>query len=810
MDASEKIIRFDSYDALLGEIRRDMKDGDPLRCRYPVRFIMLNNFDDWHQLAQDLPRFGVQPFNLEELINDNHERWITTDELCRAINGLKVTSLVTPFSELVRFYSDADFRGFFNEIMINTEDIDRPQKRIYIPLIGLQNRFSSFLSSFARIEESAPIWAYLTEEHKTKVFLTTIKNKSNAFDSHKDIKCIDTLYDWLRFWKTHAPQKQIICSSGPINRKEKFSAPDNIFTFEHIKNSYEYIESFLGVNVPLAYDASEENFWSQLLADIIKTGAAAFNFSSFVSDYFGFSKISPRELIRHWIESETTPYGRWLLKNYFLSSTLAEKYPYLKVCFNEITDFENCCELTSKIAERIFYFSENSTQNKFAAERQSLMKHSATQFNQYTDESTKTYVKNYLRELDQNDTQLAITLTTGIFDFEKVLIAAWFADRDNNGLSLEKAAEKYPDLGLYLADLKPTENRKDNWHLDYLAAYRDAKLSDKITESVATVIAEKNHDGDSFYDWYHSFNETHELLHKHQNNADLRPDKVYWVDALGAEFLPFLLSIVENNNLGYRVLYSEVTRCTIPSATAQNRFDGAVKFEDLDKIAHDTAGYKKNATLVRELTVLSEKMREIITGNSHGEHTIAIVSDHGLSCLSRLADSKKYDAKVEHDGRYIKVTGDNKLYHDADYVVHINENDGERYKVALTHSSLGRKPVHEVHGGCTPEEVLVPYIIITNRKQNLNTYRYEVLTGEIEVSNPTITINVMPQPSRVILTIDDQEYNMIRSGNKWSAHVDGLEEGEYKADFSVPGGTSHSEVIKVNGTGFGGNDFLDF
>ena len=142
MDASEKIIRFDSYDALLDEIKRDIKDGDPLRCRYPVRFIMLNNFDVWHQLAKDLPILGVQPFNLEELIEDNHERWITTDELCRTIKSLKVTSLVTPFSELVRFYTDTDFRGFFNEIMINTEDIEHPEKRIYIPLIGLQNRFS--------------------------------------------------------------------------------------------------------------------------------------------------------------------------------------------------------------------------------------------------------------------------------------------------------------------------------------------------------------------------------------------------------------------------------------------------------------------------------------------------------------------------------------------------------------------------------------------------------------------------------------------------------------------------------------------
>ena len=199
-----------------------------------------------------------------------------------------------------------------------------------------------------------------------------------------------------------------------------------------------------------------------------------------------------------------------------------------------------------------------------------------------------------------------------------------------------------------------------------------------------------------------------------------------------------------------------------------------------------------------------------MTSNTHGEYTIAIVSDHGLSCLSRKAESKKYDAKVEHDGRYIIVPSDGKLYHDADYVVHVNEHDGERYKVALTHSSLGRKPIHEVHGGCTPEEVLVPYIIITNKKQNLTSYKYELISKELELSEPVVTINIMPQPSKVKLSIDDQEYNMTRSGSKWSVCIEGLEEGEYKVEFSIPGGTPYSETIKVIGTGFGGNDFLKF
>lgn len=679
MDATEKIIQFESYDDLLTEIKRDMEDGDPLRCRYPVRFIMLNNFNVFTRFALDLGVLGVQALNLEDLLKqDEPDGWITTDDLKTAIKACTENTLVTPFSELVRFYSDTDFKGFFNEIML-TEDIDHPHKRIYIPLIGLQNRFSSFLNGFARIEESAPVWAYLEEEHKTEVFLTQIKNATNSFGQKSKIVCLNTVYEWLRFWKNQAPQTQIICSSGPIYRRNKYSVPDNIFTFKYVENAHEYIESFLGITIPFPYEKHEEKYWSQLLKDILKTGPAAFGFNSFVCSRFNFVHLEPRDIFIQWVQTETTEYDRWLMKNYFLSCDAAENYPYLKVCFNEVSEYGMLRELPTKVAERIFYFSEPSTQMGYAAEREHLIKNSLNVICEFVAPETKDYIKNRIAEIEQNNTQLAIALCTGAFDFEKVLITAWYADKDRTGLTLEKAAKKYPALGMYLSDPNTTVKAEDNWHIEYLKEYRNAKLVDEYTEGIKAFISEKNHDGDSFYGWYHSFEESHNRLAQHMSSDECRPDKIYWIDALGYEFLPYILSLIEDCGVNYRVLHSEVTRCTIPSATAQNRFDDVIKFGELDALAHDSAGYKKNATLVKELQVLQSKIMDIITSNAYGKHTIVIVSDHGLSCLSRKLDSLKYDAKVEHDGRYIKVAADGKLYHDADYVVHTNENDGERY-----------------------------------------------------------------------------------------------------------------------------------
>lgn len=808
MDASEKIVRFDTYEALLDEIHRDMNDADPLRCRYPVRFIMLNNFDDFTNLAQDLAHNGVRALNIEDLLRKD-DGWISTDDLVQAIKALKETTLVTPFSELVRFYNNNDFRGFFNEIML-VEDIEYPTKRIYIPLIGLQNRFEMFLNSFARIEESEPIWSYASIAQKTEVFLTEFKSDTSTFSHKEYICCLNTMREWLRFWKNQAPQTQIICSSGPIYRRCKNSDPDNIFTFKYIETAYQYIESFLGISIPVTYDKLEDKFWKQLLTDIVKTGPAVFRFHTFVLNMFNVRKLTPEFTIHKWTMSETSEYERWLLKNSFLTTNMSESLPYLALCLNECNDYSNRYVLAKKVAERIFYCSESSTQRSYSDERNAIIVGSSSIFKEFVPTSTKRYIKDRLTEINQNDSTLAVTLCTGVFDFENILCAAWYVNKSHNGFTDKMLEQKFPELTMYFSSLKPSVKTDDSWFLEYLRAYRQAKLTDTLSHNVVSVITDKNHNSDSFYKWYHSFEESHNRLSSHESSTKFKADKVYWFDALGAEFLPFILAQFEKGLNGYRVVYSEITRSTIPSATIQNRFEGVPKINCLDEIAHDKNGYKKYETLVRELKAIQTALWEITTNNYSFESTIAIVSDHGLSALSRLAESKKYDAKVEHDGRYIKVDKTSTLYHDSDYVVHTNENDGERYKVALTHSSLGHKPIHEVHGGCTPEEVLVPYIIITNHREDSVKYDYTLLTKEIEISDPIVVVNIMPQPTSVKLTIDGRNYSMTRNGSKWRVRVENLEEGEHNVTFSIVGGNLYDDKIQVNGTGFGGNDFLNF
>ena len=286
MDTSEKVKIFSSFGELTQEIIRDKDTRDMLAQRYAIRFIMLNNFNEFKELAKFMTNIGVDTLDLETLIDAGEDdTWITKDTLKDAIKACKKSTFVTPFSEVVRFYNDDDFRGFFNEIML-LEDIHNPNKRIYIPLIGLQNRFTDFLNHFARIQESAPIWRYDAETQSVEVFFAKYKDFVLPNES---VQCqLDSLRDWLMFWKKQAPQERIVCTSVPIAAKYKYSKPDNIFNFTRIANAYEFMTQFLELRFPFVYDEDDKIFWEQLLKNLDKT-----NLINLVGNCFDFIQHNP-------------------------------------------------------------------------------------------------------------------------------------------------------------------------------------------------------------------------------------------------------------------------------------------------------------------------------------------------------------------------------------------------------------------------------------------------------------------------------------------------------------------------------------
>ena len=678
MTATEKIRIFTSIEDILLEIENDSQSKNILNRRYAVRFIMLDNFNIYRDFVTRLTALGIKSFDIENILIADKDRWITQDELKNEIKSIKESSIISPFSEIARFYDDEKFKAFFNEISLLENPYDNLTRRIYIPLIGLQNRFENFLNSFARIAESAPVWNIKSDNPQKVTFFLVNKNR---FPENK--QGLKTLYDWLRFWKTQAPVEKIVCSSLPVIVNAKNSQPDNIFTPIQIKSAFDFIEEYYNLSLNISYLETEEKFWQQLLSHISNS---SFNFNQFIKAHFNVQKLSIKDILNKWTNEKSTEFDRWLLKHYYIHFISDNEY------LNEI--IINCIDYSAPKLFREIAFSIfiGKNANKHIEERNTLLNLFDKRYN--LSDSDLSELKEHILNIAQSDIEKSISLCSGRFNFEKELFITWYKSSE---LKIEKLQNLYPDIVTYLNDTKD-----DSWVNAYVQAYKQAKIRDEYTNEISKFIAEKNANEETFYQWYHDFELTKELLAKEN------PDKVYWIDGLGIEYLSLIREIINNSDFKIRTL--KIAKTGIPSSTEHNKFDNVEKISELDNFIHSNL-YQYPQSICNEIDIVKSIFKKIL--NQATEKNIAIVSDHGLTALSRLIDSKKYIVKASHEGRYIKLDNTDCL-EDSDYIRCKNGTDN--FKVALMHASLNTKPVREVHGGCTPEEILVPFILISSEK----------------------------------------------------------------------------------------------
>jgi hypothetical protein len=689
MVTEDKIKIFQSVDMLITEINNDRNSNRVVNNRYPVRFIMFDSFNEFQNLLMKLE--DIKIFGLESLLpDDNKDVWISNDQLSDAIKNLQDNSIIVPFSEIVRFYDNDTFGAIFYGLSKIGNSNQNSCRRLYIPLIGLQRRFCNFLDSISRTTEIAPVWSVKTmRPYSVNVFLT----QKNIQDSAKQYCGIETMYDWLQFWKTNPTPTKVVCSSLPINDYAENSLPDNIFTPIKINSAYDFIEKYHNLSLNIPYKKEEEQFWQQLLSHISNN---VFSFKSFVEEHIDIGKLSIEKLLNKWASTDTTEFDRWLLKHYYLHYIFDNEY--LNEILIDCVDYSSL-RLFRELALSIFV--DTSVKNQIE-ERNILLNLFDKQYK--LPDSDLLEMKEQILNISKTDIETAISLCSGRFDFEKELFVDWYKVGKLKNADLEKL---YPDFAAYLSD-----NKYDSWVNDYIQAYKQAKTEDKYTDEIKRFITEKNANEKTFYQWYHEFTLSKELL------AQEMPNKIYWIDGLGIEYLSLIQRIISNSN--FRIQKLQIANTGIPSSTEHNKFDNVEKIEDLDNYIHNNL-YQYPQTICKEIEIVKSIFNKIL--NQTTETTIAIVSDHGLTALSRLVDSKKYTAKASHEGRYIKLDSTDCL-DDSDYIRHKNGEDN--FKVALTHASLNKKPVREVHGGCTPEEILVPFILISNKKGNMETARKQI------------------------------------------------------------------------------------
>lgn len=757
---------FKDVDALKRHVEEDKQAngvGAATLDRYPIRFVLFDNFRDCYNFVEYLQsERGAYVESVDKWIDAKYPDLIITHvELAERIQEyIQQKSphdcVIAPFSELSRFYDNDKKKSFdallktIKAIQASADGVEHHQ-RVYIPLVGLEGKMEAF-----KDDSQINIWRLVSQEKDlTYKLILTDQHDYGVKGLESNYTVVNNIREWLNIWKDSQQQvsPQIICKSRAIYANAVYAQPDNAFSFETCHNAYEFLVHGLGLNFggiqPLMSDGDN---WERLANEI--DVSSGFSFSKFVKQHFGIDDIEDyKDFIRLWF-SHPSIFDRWLLARYY--NNKENGVGYLCRMLKSTTDY-GTNELIETMAGDV---SENIADMDI---RRYCLKYAAQQ-NVLLSEAAESMVAKLLNSLPEKmGYTSALKYFTGITRKEKEIALQWLG---SGKIQVDELKNFYPDLYYYAAEGIGISAGVPDWVNIYIEEYKRAKLSNRYSDEIRNTIQSINETESKFDLWYNSFSNVYTLL---KDRGDI--EVLYWIDGLGIDWIPLVKKIVAEHK-EQKIFLNEVkiAKAKLPTKTDVNKAElqrllpegqTLEKFGDLDALAHRTDNICPFTT-IKEIELLRKSIENIL--QLYIGKKIAIVSDHGLTYLSQLASGKNMPGvDSDHHGR---IAIRNKPSGDADSS-YFRLEDGKTL-CALKHDSLCSKvPVNQgAHGGCTPEEVLVPIFIISSAPAPTN-WSANLLTYEINGSNPRAQIDIKNLPSTEVphVKYNGRVYHLHHLGN---------------------------------------------
>lgn len=777
------IENFETFEDLIEKIQMDKKSVRHLDNRFPVRFIFLNTFEELREIVRYLSSENVRLIELEKFLSQDNT-WLTPEDIIYPIKDLSENGILVPLSEFLRFQD----QNSFNITLKSLTELEKNNLRIYIPLVGVWERFEQFWSNFHRKTEWAPIWKLDSKPQKISIYQINFdfNHLEMTFDN---FEAIFSTREWLNLWKKENLDA-ILSFSRPLSFFYRNCLPDQIFDLEVISTYKEFIEIILKGNINIEYDENDADFWKNLANEAINYNKLEITLKDLILKHFNILNIdflSSDKFIEIYFKT-SSKYDQWLIKN-FLISLDSLKSTYLYQCCQNL----GVERLENKLWMKIFEM-ENADQNLFT-ERKNLLKILYEQFNIYPNES-KLQIK--LETLKNFPLKHQLGYLTNITFVEKKFILEILKEHDISHI-LTSIRNVYPEIYHYLdwSLIKP-DNLENEWIIEYFEEYNYSKIKHSRSKKLELLLNSKNRDISSFSKWFYS-------IEKPGIEKDYH---CIWVDGLGAEWFPLVVYLIDKygQSKGKSIVQKNIIRTNLPSITECNKYECENKIGDLDKYIHNEH-YKNPDTLIKEIDIIENIVKQIL---DKPFDKLSIVSDHGFTflCLKDFGNIKRLNfVKSEHQGRCMWIE---EKISDDEYFINWDLLDGdqdENVVLASKHVSLNITPSNEVHGGITPEEILVPYILIKTDEDKIE-YLIEPISFSVLITNPVINFEISPLPAHIpkaflnnrqlnLINEKENKYRIILEGVKSGVHLIELKIGntEFKLNLEIKSGLKETNLI---------------
>lgn len=725
---------FDNMEALMQAVERD-KNATGANAftanRYPIRFVLFDNFRDCYEFVSRQANVFFQGIDLW-LNTEYPDVIVTHSDLATKIRDYakdcSSDSVIAPFSELARFYNNKTSNEF-NSLISTIKSVESSQKnyddhrRVYIPIVGLYGKVSKFNEDSQSI-----IWYLRSVDQQLNYHLILTNGTTYGIKNLKSkYAVVSTVTEWINLWRKGDVTQTIICTSRSIFANEEYAQPDNAFDYTTCNNVYDFLVKGLGLPLDIIkYKEAEDGFWQKLASEIDINN---FNLTAFFNSRFGIHELAHFNVFYKIWFGEKDSYSRWLLSAYYVHHFCNKGY----ICsvLRECNSYSNS-EFVQHLLLTIF--DEDHPVDELEERNAGL--EAAAQKNITVPENIQELLMQKIHDVEEKmGAKYAFQYFSLVTEVEKAEIVKWFAA---GKVEADDVRKVYPDLYNYMQPTFGTKDAEQTWCLAYIDQYKKAKLANTYTSEIESVILEKNAKDVTFNSWYNNFKTI-------RTNFNMRTDiQVYfWIDGLGLDWIPFVTEIIrERNQDNYFLNEVYIARATLPTVTDINKIElqklagGPLdKYGDLDGDSHKVRPYP--SYIIDDMAKVREVINRILDENPGKK--IAIVSDHGISYMSQLRSGLNISGiKGHHGGRYAtwdsgKVVGDEK------YKI----LDDRNTICALRHESLTSKIDNGsgCHGGCTPEEVLVPVFIISDFEQHTSCTIVQK-SLEVSASNPVMKFKI--------------------------------------------------------------------
>lgn len=527
--------------------------------------------------------------------------------------------------------------------------------------------------------------------------------------------------------------------SGNCYTRTQLDLSKSLIPVSSVCNAYDAIRRVIS-DFPLEIELGDEKLWNRLFSELNNHSFSLekmFDHYGFTDDYYDdlYMNCSGLEF-KNWFYFIFLKYNEERIKN-----------SYLRYVVHKTTAFEILKE--NIVSEIIHVSRKDSCFYTYYEERKKLIKF-------FPESDLATFV--HENEIDPNE---CIYRYTDCTKLECTKIIEWVA---RNGYIAE-IEYIYPALNSYLKPYAFKCGKYSAALTDYFYQYRQQKVTNRIFPAFLETVQENAQK----LPYVHLETRDSAILGiKDKKNACL-----YWIDALGVEYLAYISDLVQNKGLSMHV---DISYAELPSITSINKgfydkWPGPLKLknESLDNIKHkDVGGYEYTdgsapTYIYSELQVIKKAIDYAATELSlHHCKSFIIASDHGASRLAVIhKQEEKYetDTKGEHSGRCCKE------FPNADLNFALKENG---YLVLADYGRFkkSRAANVEVHGGASLEEVVVPVITLTLKKQSIQTIT--VLNADSIMSDRHVGTRVglyisdVEHQNNVVLVIGDKSYPVER------------------------------------------------